>query len=260
MSNLILDFSHVYPASAGKKENELLRVDLSDIPGTDMYCMPEAAEEIRRRLSSCGPDGIHFIDSGNYHYVTGFFLEKIPSPFSLVIFDYHNDMQYPLIHELTSCGSWAGEQLRENPNLHQLILIGPSEKSMEEIPPELKEKLVCVSIQEIENHTVDRALSSVRLDLPAYISIDKDVLNRYEARTNWNQGQMSVSTLERILKEIFHRQKVIGVDICGECSLSEPFPQFAEDERINLTTNRILYHFLSEYMPVQDQPISESSK
>ena len=82
MSNLILDFSHVYPVDAGNDENGLYRVDLSDIPGTDMYCTPEAAEEIRRRLSFCGPDGIHFIDSGNYHYVTGFFLEKIPSPFT----------------------------------------------------------------------------------------------------------------------------------------------------------------------------------
>ncbi len=124
MSNLILNFSHVYPADAGNKENGLCRVDLSDIPGTDMYCTPEAAEEIRRRLSFCGPDGIHFIDSGNYHYVTGFFLEKIPSPFSLVLF--------------------------------------------------------------------------------------------------------------------------------GECSLSEPFPQLLEDERINRATNRILYHFLSGYLPVRN--------
>lgn len=250
--NLILDFSHVYPAEAGNRDNGLHRVDLSDISGTDMYCTPEAAGEIRKRLSPFGPGGIHFIDSGNYHYVTGFFLEKIADPFSLVLFDHHNDMQYPMIHELTSCGSWAGEQLRNNPNLQQLILIGPSEKSMAEIPTELKEKLVCISMQEIESHTVDRAVSSVRMELPSYISIDKDVLNRYEARTNWNQGQMSVSTLERILQEIFQRQQVIGVDICGECSLSEPFPQLVEDEKINQATNRILHHFLSEYMPVQN--------
>ncbi len=252
MSNLILDFSHVYPVDAGNRENGLYRVDLSDISGTDMYCTPEAAEEIRRRLSFCGPDGIHFIDSGNYHYVTGFFLEKIPSPFSLVLFDHHNDMQYPMIHELTSCGSWAGEQLRNNSNLQQLILIGPSEKTIAEISSELKEKLVCISMQEIENHMVDRAFASVRLELPAYISIDKDVLNRYEARTNWNQGQMSVSTLERILREIFQHQQVIGVDLCGECSLSEPFPQLLEDEKINRATNRILYHFLSGYLPVRN--------
>ena len=123
---------------------------------------------------------------------------------------------------------------------------------MAEIPSELKEKLVCISMQEVENHAVDRAFASVRLELPAYISIDKDVLNRYEARTNWNQGQMSVSTMERILQEIFQHQQVIGVDICGECSLSEPFPQLLEDERINRATNRILYHFLSEYLPVRN--------
>ncbi|HIT59917.1 MAG TPA: hypothetical protein IAC33_01450 [Candidatus Fimousia stercorigallinarum] len=53
--------------------------------------------------------------------------------------------------------------------------------------------------------------------------------------------------LEKILSEVFMHQNVIGVDICGECSLSEPPHELMEDEKINRVTNEILYHFLLSY-------------
>lgn len=241
---VFLDFSHIY--SEGTKEwvQEAKRLDLSDINGTTMYCTKEAEEEIRRRLEETGPEGIHFLDNGNYHYVTKFFVEKIKQPFSLVLFDHHSDMQQPMIHDLTSCGSWAGELLQKNQFLKQLILIGPSRQSLKKIPKERMEKLVCISMQEIEAEDMEEEIQKIRQDLPVYISIDKDVLDRYSARTNWSQGTMSVATLERMLKEVFLCQQVIGVDICGECDLSEPFGELVEDERINRTTNRLLYEFL----------------
>ena len=73
----------------------------------------EAKQEIKRRLCNYGVHGIHFLDNGNYHYMTKIFAEKINMPFSLVLFDHHNDMQQPLIHQLTGCGSWAAEMLQE---------------------------------------------------------------------------------------------------------------------------------------------------
>lgn len=245
--NLLLDFSHVYPENVEEQVQGIKRIDLSDIPGTDMYCTKEAATEIQRRLSSYGPEGIHFLDNGNYHYVTKIFAEKIKYPFSLILFDHHNDMQQPMIHELTSCGSWAGEMLRENPYLEQMLLIGPGEKSIEEIAPDLKEKIVCVSMQDIEAGNMGEELLKIRMELPVYLSIDKDVLDHYSARTNWNQGNMSIDTLKRLISEVFMHQNVIGVDICGECSLSEPLPQLMEDEKVNRATNDFLYHFLLPY-------------
>lgn len=247
MQNVVLDFSHVYPENVEEQFENIKRMDMSDICGADMYCTKEAEEEIRNRLRPFGPEGIHFLDNGNYHYVTKLFAEKIKVPFSLVLFDHHSDMQQPMIHELTSCGSWAGEMLLENPYLEQLILIGPNEKSIEEISPECKKKLVCISMQEIENETIEKELPRIRMELPAYISIDKDVLDRYGARTNWNQGSMSVTTLRRMLSDVFMHQKVIGVDICGECSLSEPVYQLIKDKKVNRATNELLYHFLSSY-------------
>ena len=48
--NLLLDFSHIYPANIGNDVNHLIRIDLSDIEGTDMYCSHEAMLEIQKRL------------------------------------------------------------------------------------------------------------------------------------------------------------------------------------------------------------------
>lgn len=138
--------------------------------------------------------------------------------------------------------------LQENIYLKQLILIGPNQETIREINDDFKDKLVCISINEIEEGLAQEEIKKIDVTLPAYISIDKDVLDHYHARTNWDQGNMSVYTLEKLLEEVFKHQEVIGVDICGECNLQEPLQQLIEDEKINRITNDILYHFLSRYI------------
>ena len=246
VQNLLLDFSHIYPMHIENDDNHLIRNNLSDIEGTNMYCSNEDMLEIQRRLNNYGPEGIHFLDNGNYHYMTKVFVDKIKKPFSLVLFDHHTDMLQPMIHDLTSCGSWAGELLHENAYLKQLILIGPSQQNIES--NDVASKVIYISVNEQEEDVAHLQIKKVDLTLPAYISIDKDVLDRYWARTNWDQGNMSIKTLEKILQDIFKHQNVIGVDICGECDLHESYWQLKEDEKINHMTNDILYHFLSQYM------------
>ena len=89
-------------------------------------------------------------------------------------------MQQPLFPQLTSCGNWAADVLRDNPFLEQLILAGPDQKSMEGIPEKLaedrKEKLICISREEIKEGKSDEKVSRIHMELPIYISIDKDVL------------------------------------------------------------------------------------
>ena len=103
---------------------------------------------------------------------------KIKFPFSLILFDYHNDMQIPLVHDLTSCGSWAGEVLFTHPYLEQLVLIGPDSRTIEEIPDARRRRLLCVSLQELEQHKARQALKKIPEHIPLYISIDKDVLGK----------------------------------------------------------------------------------
>lgn len=243
MENLVLSFSGIYPTEQLKEDRSIQVIDCTDISGTDMYCTPEAEIEIKKRIKDCPPSGIHYIDSGNYHYVTKIFLDKIKEPFSLVLFDYHNDMQIPIIQDLISCGSWAREVLKENHYLQQLILIGPDQKNIYEIDSDIQEKLICISIQELEQHKAKKMAEKIQKEFPVYFSIDKDVLNRYAARTNWNQGRMSLDMLKMLLYEICAHQKVIGADICGECSTQEPFNELIRDKSINEATNEVLYRF-----------------
>ena len=39
--------------------------------------------EIRKRIQEYSYEGIHFLDSGNYHYLSKFWLEKVQQPFSV---------------------------------------------------------------------------------------------------------------------------------------------------------------------------------
>lgn len=244
--DIVLDFSNIYPNDIDKLAKGLKRIDLRDISGTNMYCTEEAANQIRKRLEAVSPCGIHFLDSGNYHYVTLFFTEKIREPFSLILFDHHTDMQKPLFPQLLSCGSWAGELIRRNGYLKQLILVGPKKGSTERTNFDLKEKIIWLGEKDKENFL--KELKRIDMSLPIYISIDKDVLSPSYARTNWNQGDMSIGILEKLLLEVFRHQKVIGVDICGECSIQEPLQQLAEDEKINKETNDTLYQFLKKLL------------
>lgn len=137
-----------------------------------------AREEIKKRTEKYGIYGIHFIDSGNYHYVTKILTDRIDSKFSLVLYDHHTDMQKPLIEGMTSCGDWAAQVIMENKNLVQLILVGATNEDISQIDVTNKEKLVTFSVEELRNGTGKEKLEDIITDVPFYISIDKDILDR----------------------------------------------------------------------------------
>ena len=60
------------------------------------------------------------------------------------------------------------------------------------------------------------------MELPLYLSVDKDVLSPMSAHTTWSQGDMSLEELKACLKMILSYYKencgeLIGMDVCGEC-------------------------------------------
>lgn len=248
LQNLMLDFTHIYTEEIHQKIPGIRRIDLSDIEGTEMYCSPQAYRQLRQRLAGYGPEGIHFIDNGNYHYMTRLFTGKIRRPYILFLFDNHTDMQRPMIDGLLSCGSWAAEMLRRDRNLRQLILVGPRLKQVRAIPRSLKRKIIYISRYELERNSAQAEFAKIRRDLPAYISIDKDVLSEYFARTNWNQGTMSLPVLKYLIRDIFDNVKVIGADICGENTLQEPASELSKDLAVNRSTDDVLYRFLDQLM------------
>ena len=76
---LFCDMSGIYGIMYPQKE----RIDMTDASGTNCYCDDAAGEIIRSRIGEYLYYGtpfsdvpVHFIDSGNYHYLSFFFMEK----------------------------------------------------------------------------------------------------------------------------------------------------------------------------------------
>ena len=230
MRNYVFDFTHCY------KEHypHLQYFDCSDIEGTRLFCEKKAEDRLKSIIKENGISGIHFIDSGDYHYITKFMTDFIKEPFDLVLIDHHTDMQSSIVGDMLSCGNWAKKVL-SNPYLHQLYLIGPEKHDLRSV--ENQSKVIDISIEELEQGC------SIPLETkyPVYISIDKDVLSEKYAITNWNQGDMSLGMLENVLAYFLKQCEVIGIDICGDDPEMEDFPEYIKAERINSLSDEALY-------------------
>ena len=147
-------------------------------------------ETLRQKLEEFDADGIHFIDSRNYHYMSCIWLEKLNTPFRLVVFDNHTDMQPPAFGGLLSCGGWVAASLEELPLLKEVILVGPDQEAFDQTEPTLREKVRFLSREKLREMTLEEKVSffkELTAELPTYLSVDKDVLCPKEASTTWSQ-------------------------------------------------------------------------
>ena len=78
------------------------------------------------------------------------------------------------------------------------------------------------------------------IDTPVYISVDKDVLNPQSAVTNWDQGSLTLNELEHLLSIILKHEKIIGIDICGECSSTLNIFEAEKGTQLDNTANQEL--------------------
>lgn len=272
--NMILDFTHVYRDEDIKDIDRFRYIDCSDIQETDMYCSKNAYEKIWGRIAPYGIQGIHYIDSGNYHYITKIITDHITEPFGLVMYDHHTDMQIPMVPEMMSCGDWAGQTLIQNENLRQLVVVGPPEsdieQTLESYSGSQSGRLLTFSAEDLHGDLLENKLKLIRTDLPLYISIDKDVLGTEYTETNWSQGDMSIDGLERLLSVFLGGQgegkntdacrnderyaggirhsRILGIDICGEIQTDIPVPEYLEAEEKNEKVNIELFRFISEHV------------
>lgn len=217
----IMDFSGIYEEMNFWKGQKTTWISCRDLSGVNCYCDGEALEEIRRRIQNVLLEGIHFIDSGNYHYMSRIWLERVQEPFCLLVFDNHTDMQPPAFGGLLSCGGWIADSLRELELLQEVVLAGPDEEAFSQVG-ELAGRVRFLSRENLKKREKTTILSFFReipQDLPLYISIDKDVLHPEDAKTSWSQGDMRLPELLDCLAAAVEGRKLLCVDICGE---SEP--------------------------------------
>ena len=220
------DFSNIYRSVGGG-----LRLDFSTLEGTNGYCSAEAMQEIRKGIASLSYDGVHVLDNGNYHYMSLFWIEKIRQPFDLIVFDNHTDMQRSSLIPTLSCGDWILEALEdENIPLNKLWLIGSPQSAFDETDGRYANRIEFVSREHMEDlcigdscddgicQLIDKISDST---LPVYISVDKDVFSGDEIATNWDNGIMSLITLEKMIDFLSKKREVIGLDLCGEPDINK---------------------------------------
>ena len=232
---VIMNFSGIYKNQSFYKdhaEKEIFWTELSDLSGCNCYCDAEAADRICEEIQNYTGNGIHFIDSGNYHYMTRLWLEKQQVPFRLLVFDNHTDMQPPAFGGLLSCGGWIAASLEELPLLQEVILVGPDEEAYTQVEPDLQQKVLFLSREKLSTMTAEEKegfFNNLSEDLPLYVSVDKDVLCKGDASTTWSQGDMHLSELMSFLELILERQNILGMDVCGECDMDSCSEDFLND-------------------------------
>lgn len=241
----VLSFSGIYPELGLPFMEGEPFVDCSDIGGTVCYCDPESESAILSRISERRTESLHWIDSGDYHYISALWLSRITSPFDLLVFDHHPDMQEPAFGGILSCGGWVRTSLERYPLLRNVLIAGIN-PSLEGECEGFGERVKVLNKDFLAGKDHSVVASSLPSDgLPLYISIDKDVLSADDARTDWDQGNMVLPFLLEALSDIFALRKVIGADICGEIPLHKGASP--EDLSVNRRTDYDLYEFFKEH-------------
>lgn len=240
---VIMNFTGVYETESFFKDIDADWIDCKNISGTFGYCDADAANTIKRKIEKYTPHGIHFIDSGNFHYVSKFWTDKIKTPFSLCVFDHHTDMQPSLFDNILSCGNWIKSALDTNPNLKKVAIIGADDKLLENIDSKYKKRLLLYSQSELTHKESWSKFAFENINEPIYLSIDKDVLDTNSARTDWDQGNLSLNDLELLLHIIIEKEDIIGADICGEYTDMQSIIPNNEHQNINNKSNKELLNF-----------------
>ncbi|SDY14186.1 Arginase family enzyme [Evansella caseinilytica] len=216
----VLNFDHTYDTQNQLQLPEFDWIDFTDLTGTMKYCEWQSFYAIQERLHKREKKGITFLGSGDYHYVTFLLLSELRRPFTLILYDNHTDViQSSFFSSLITCGSWVLWALEQLPMLQKAVIIGAQLQLIQQIPPHLKEKIAVFPNDSLVFSDTEAYRRQILREIPTnsvYISVDKDVLNKKYAATNWDHGKMELPDLLESIRSIAAHKSIAGVDICGE--------------------------------------------
>jgi hypothetical protein len=240
-----------------------LTVEAQDLgPALRLWSRPPALASLAARLRDAAPAGtgpdLVFAGSGDFHHVTPLLIERAiaasgAGPVTVVHFDNHPD--WVRFDNGLHCGSWVGRAARL-PGVAKVITVGVCSGDIER--PETKRAdldLVAEGrvelypyrapdggpILRIGEHSwpsmaamgpegfLDLLVSRIETDA-IYVTVDKDVLRADDAVTNWDQGRLSLDGLERLVRAVAERARLIGADVVGDWSP----PRYGPDLLSNL--------------------------
>ena len=134
--------------------------------------------------------------------------------------------------------------MENNPFVRNIIIVGASDELISQLPVHLREKVTFYSQAEIDHHQAWLSKAGKLIHEPVYISIDKDVLRTQDAVTDWTNGDMPLLQLQAVLRIIYAHEKVIGVDITGECSATLDYLSEVKEASVNNKTNEELMQMI----------------
>ncbi|WP_084666899.1 arginase family protein [Thermanaeromonas toyohensis] len=204
-------------------QNKLLKagdalVDLSQVRSLRFMSPRKVLEEVNLNLSQV-PVGLSFLGSGDYHHLTLLFLKKIPLPFTLIVLDWHLDLN-TAPPGFVSCGSWLREALNLS-QVEEVYVLGVQEEMLPGVSGHLRSAGEMVKFKIYPARTFPLAIRVVPQEVEGrmvYISLDKDVLAPPFAWTTWDQGELHPGPIFYLLRSLKNKARVIGVDVCGEYS------------------------------------------
>lgn len=202
-----------------------------------------------------------FFGSGDFHHLTALFVALHAEPLTIVHFDNHPDwVRYPTIN----CGSWVNQALRSK-HVAKVVTIGPCSNDLQNpewkfanLPAMREGRLVVypwrssptrlwgvpvstpgatsgdgvLTWRNLAGEDWSNFLDELAESLPVpalWITIDKDVLGRGEAVTNWDQGEMALDHVIAALRRLASSFRIVGIDVCGDYSrprLKDPLRAF----------------------------------
>ena len=247
-----------------------------------------------------------FMGSGDFHHITALLLENAlqhqPDFITVIHFDNHPD--WVNFEGGMHCGSWVN-RAASHPKVEKIITIGVCSKDLRNpdwkganlgllsqgllelfpyhhAPSRVRNAYGAgASYAQKDNHIHWQTIAEIgeqafikmlltRIGTKSvYITIDKDVLTRDDAETNWDQGSMRLPFLLQVLREIGENHTIIGADVNGDYSsptysgsawtrlkkhaeifIDQPHcaPDIAKASALNSATNHAILDVLSEVM------------
>lgn len=251
MRPVFLNLDDALSAQPGLRGRDGLTVEARDLgPALRLWSRPPALASLAARLRDHAPAGtapdLVFAGSGDFHHVTPLLIERAiaasgAAPVTVVHFDNHPD--WVRFENGLHCGSWVGRAARL-PGVAKVITVGVCSGDIDR-PETKRADLDLVAEGRVELYPWrapdggpvlrvgdqgwpsmkamgERGFASLlasRIATSAvYVTIDKDVLHADDAVTNWDQGQLRLDGLERLIRAVADRARLIGADVVGDWS------------------------------------------
>jgi len=230
----LLDFDGTYeqqPRLAARFPHR--RIDFRGLREASLYCSLDAFHVIRRSLPPARGTPVTLLGSGNRHFVALALIARLPRPFTLVLIDHHTDGAEGTAPAMISCGSWLNHAALRLPRLARVVMLGPPPDAAAHLRAALRARTVFLSGSTAV--TPERLLAAIPTE-DVYLSLDKDAFALSVARTNWDQGDLTLDAVLPLLTALARTHTVRGVDLCGEWPAS-PLELLRADVRAAIRQN-----------------------